>query len=213
MSGGSQFPVGSGLVAPTSPWHMWGTSVPLAGTQLPGGNTLVTQQVSRVNYKRPDTWRFWLGARLIRGTPNTGAAPNYYRVMFSLQLGVGRSVFLTPAALAGQQAYRDQFFAVFRFEVLIGETPGRQGNNIKWATSVPTPVMNDSVATSFTMVDRLVAQDIQCSSVLHLESAPAGYEVEAEATAYFAPNVHIRPDWNADVSDAAAFRGGELGGS
>jgi hypothetical protein len=202
-----------GAPPPEPPWHMWGSGVLIHGVQVAGGNTLTSAQVARANYRRPDTWRFWLGARLIGGTPNTGGAANYYRVNFTLQLGVGRSIFVTPAPPRVGIAYTDQFFAQFRFEVLVGETPGNQGDNIKWATSVRTPLINDGDATSWTLVDHLVAQDIQCQATLHMESAPVGYQVDAEATAFFAPNVHLRPDWSVDGPDTLAFRGGELGGS
>jgi hypothetical protein len=47
---------------------MWGSSIRL-GVET-NGFTIgqIGGQIARVNYRRPETWSFWLAARLLEGT-------------------------------------------------------------------------------------------------------------------------------------------------
>lgn len=202
----TDFPVQG--VTPTTPWHMWGSSVILDGTRGTG-ITYVSNQVARINYKRPENWRFWFGARLVGGDPAAGPLPTAVIVVFNLILGVGRSAFDTRQAVLTSGN-----FTQFTWLVPVGSIPGSTQYNVKYRTTVTTPPTDDNnLITSVTEVDHFVAEDIQCEASMAIAVGAPGDRVVAEATAFFAPNVHVRPDWFRDKADATCFRGAEFGGS
>jgi hypothetical protein len=206
MSGGTDFPV-QGLSAPTTPWHLWGSSVILDGTRGTGIDYL-TNQVLRVNYKRPEHWRFWFGARLLGGDVVAGPLDTQVEIVFNLILGIGRSAFDTR-----QAALTSGNFCRFLFTVPVGSIPGQNVLNTKYRTTVLSPLTNDQDVTSATEIDHIVAEDIQCEAAMSIVVGAAGQRVVAEATAFFAPNMHMRPDWFRDAPDKVCFRGAETGGS
>jgi hypothetical protein len=197
------------------PWHMWGTHAILSATQTgPLAVVAQGQQLARVNYKRPEHWRFWLGARLVGGNVNAGIGVMQIAVHFAVIIGVGRSNFATQATTGNDPALVfNKYFHDFVFVVPVGVAPGQQNDNIKYVTQVTSPPTNDNIATSTTIVNRLVAQDIQCSCSLELVSVAVGQTVQAEAYSFFAPNVHVRPDWYEYELPGAQFLGAEKGGA
>lgn len=184
---------------------MWGASVRMSATSTATRNT-VSQQVARVSYHRPESWRFWMGARLLNGDTDPGEI--VVIVKLNLIIGVGRSVFRTSQA--PDVSTTALGFAFFRFSIPGGTIPGNQANNTKYTTTVTTPPLNDSVVGGDPeKISIFPAQDIQVEALMSVTAAGSP-TVEAEATAYFAPNVHIRPEW---YSDGEQFRGMEVGGT
>jgi hypothetical protein len=192
-----------------TPWQLWGDSKTLEAVQDTGLAVVTSStQVAKVTYKRPETWSFWLGARLVGG--DTPVANSAVLVRFSIILGAGRSSFATeqPSPLVSFNTW----FQDFRFVIPAGVAPGLQNDNIKYVTSVICPPTNDSIATTVREVDHLVAEDIQCRATLYLQSIAVNNRIIAEATAYFAPWSHVRPDWFQE-DPARQFIGSETGGT
>lgn len=210
---------------PSTPWHMWG-STQVAQITANGANRLqsVAVQCANIQYKRPETWRFFFGARISHGSA-PAVAPCDLGVLFSVTPGVGRSSFMTPDNLNIIQVP----IVDFRFLVPAGTTPGFQNNGIKYTTQGLGPPVDDAFPASGRLIETLVAESLVCSAVAMmfnpLQLAP-GTVVTFEMTAYFAPNAHVRPDWFQPLDtrgphrDPVAqhardlrFRGNETGGS
>lgn len=193
---------------PLAPWHMWGTSVRstvVSGATGPANATVVTSQLAKINYKRPENWRFLFWGRLLGGTAGTSATTSVH-ALFDVFLGVGRSVLDTQKDILGTPANFNAF-AQFRWNVAPLTVPGQQNNNIKYASAVSSPPLDDSTSAT-TIIDHLTAEDISCRVRLVMSSGDPGVEVQAELGAFFAPNVHIRPDWFSE-----RYLGGEQKGT
>jgi len=195
---------------PLAPWHMWGGDRILTvnpSTRLPGDPV----QLARINYARPETWSFFLGARILGGdTPTTGAT--ILTLGFDIMVGTGRSLFQSqaPAALGGFVTA----FSSFTWSVPIGSVPGTQPSNAKYVTQITGPQLDDTAAAPGVRepIQWLAAQDIQCSvRVLdYLVGAASTPGVRVQASAYFAPRSHVRPEW---FGKSPEFRGEENKGS
>lgn len=215
------------LLQPNPPWFMWGTSRRLTIDSTgrdPDVAASVSVQLARVAYKRPETWSFWFGARLIGSQPYVG--PAFVSVLFDIAIGVGRSNFVTgpepvPNVFPLPSPFDKVPFCKFVFSVPATQTGSEQP--FKWTTQVPTPRLDDRSPegdNSFQVIDRIPAQDIQCNATLLVLpiTVPSAQLYEVEAHAYFAPRTHIRPDWLYPGSPSQGhpnvkFRGGETGGS
>lgn len=170
------------------PWHMWGTTkvITLEATApaLAGGIwTSQTEQLVRIDYKRPENWRFFLIATVLAAPAGLRSVAN-----FILQGGVGRSFYnLTSRPnIVGWNSF-------------IFDTPsdGKQ----KWCTSIRTPLRNDLDATSFSESDLIVGDNINVGCNISTANANVGDVITLEVGAFMAPNVHIRPDWFLDQFD------------
>lgn len=149
------------------PWHMWGTSA-VVTSAAPA--TIQSPQLVRINYGRPECWRFLAAVSLPNGTP-VGAA---ITVNFKAIMGIGRSaIALSPIA---------QF------------APGASlavGAN-SWQTRSFQPNF-DGTLTTTNPDDQMVAQDIQGWAEVTFNAAAVN--VAVQVSLMFAPNVHIRSDW------------------
>lgn len=193
---------------PIAPWHMWGTSETLR-TVTTSGNPIVTgHQLARVDYKRPENWRFLFGGRLLGGDAAVVGPTDVY-IAFDLIVGVGRSNFTTEEPFTTISNLRA--FCVMHWIVDPGIVPGQQPDNVKIATEVfATPLDDANPGVTFLrVVDHIPAEAISARAKLITAGDP-GLNIEAEATAFFAPNAHVRPDWFADENQ---FRGMETGGT
>lgn len=201
---------------PVEPWHIWGTSIRLTAT-VDSATTVgsVGAQLLKVSYKRPETWSYFLGARIVgartaAGSPlSTGCTVD---VRYNLMTGIGRTMFQTSDQLANFAAGAGLAFARFRWVV-----PAGPGTNLlllpaKWTTVTRTPLHDDSDPTSFERIETFPAQDIQMSSQLLWTTVDQEMAVDVEVTAYVAPRTHIRPDWFA-ANAQRKFLGGETGGT
>ena len=193
---------------PASPWHLWGGSQIVELEQVvAGGSPSTTVQLAKVGYKRPETFAFWLGARLIGGTPVPAGPDEVIFCRFNIYVGVGRTTFITKDPT-------NQGFVRFLWSVPALVNPGVGNiNNTKYTTRVRTPWLEDTDHTTFELIDHVVAEDIQCDAQIGFFSAPVGNVVQVEVTAMFAPWNHIRPDWYTDDPNVDPFKGGELAGS
>lgn len=181
------------------PWHMWGTTelitVPIAGA----AQVRLTQQVSRVSYKRPETWHFLFTQRIVSG--ESPPILSYgWSTRFNVTVGLGRASVTLPS-----------FYVYSDLIVSPATLPVGQ---VLWSTVGIRPSRGG--ADPGGEVNELVGQDIQVSVDVALTSAvfPLAPLV-LEVGSFWAPKNHIRPDWfnNFDgVVPAQVFGGGETEG-
>lgn len=196
------------MASPIAPWHTWGNSVTQRVTlAAPGSVPIVSSQLVRISYKRPETWRFCLWGRLMGGDTPVGAILSV-NVLFDVYLGVGRSVLRTERT--DNIIVLADCFLRLHWLVPVGTPPGQQAGNVKYATQVMGPVLDDSGTTQLP-IELLTAEDIQCRARAFVNSGDAvGVGATVEFGCFFAPNTHVRPDWMARHNQ---FLGGEIGGT
>jgi hypothetical protein len=186
------------------PWHLWGTTETMKAVS---GQSVPTSQLARIDYKRPETWRFLFFARVLGTTPaQTGGAGRNVVVVFSVQVGLGRSqsTLGDPSGLTGAA-----------FELYNIQVPTQVGT-LFYSTSVHGPQRDSTVTPSpqtTNDIELLPAQSIQCTARVVANLDNPGDVALVEVAAYFSPNVHIRPEWfQADQALEAQFPGGENDG-
>lgn len=196
---------------PLAPWQMWGTSSVVQSNQRGS----VSQQLARVNYSRPETWAFFLGARIV-GLNNETALNNVsIAVQWQIMIGTGRDVFQTPT-LAGPSGLAIpptvQPFAFMCWRDIPPSTPvDAIPFNPRFTTESRSAPLDDADETSVFPLKWFVAQDIQCTALV-TQSSNIIVDCSVELTSFFAPLHHVRPEWFAD-DEAARFRGHEQGGT
>lgn len=168
------------VVGGPEPWKMWGNEF----TVLTTGATQ-TGQLGKITYKRPETWRFLFVVKWLDNIPNT----DFISVRYRLTTGVGLvSTTLDP------------------FTIIRVDGPATR-NQMVWQSTVRQPSFEagaGGIVPGLT-TDQFVAQDIQCDAdIIEGLSVP----IHVTISAFFAPNVHVRPDWF-----LRKFNGGEIGGS
>lgn len=206
---------GSPWNAALPPWHMWGNSQRVRiTTQGFGAGRVVTHQLLKVAYKRPETWHWLFHTVLFEGpTPGTPQEAGF-RVDFDVTLGHGRSVVKLPSFETFSRHWAD-----------IPPTPASRTpplNQPIWSTSAFAPQRRATVFTPYppefdrlNQVDQLVAQDIQVEVRIDCgfgagTNFPATFELEVSA--FLAPKTHVRPDWFQDGEPQRVFAGEEIAG-
>ena len=197
-------PLGDHMSLPFAPWHMWGTSQVV--TVVNDARWVNTVQLAKINYKRPENWRFFLAGRVIGGTITTSTQTELY-AEFNVMLGVGRSVFNTEKERTNPPATFNPF-ALMHWTIPLGLQPGIQNWNRKYLTEVRAPPLDDTDQTVRELIDHLPAQDIQCQARVRISQSDPGATFQVEVSSFFAPNVHLRPDWY-----KRQFPGAEEGGT
>lgn len=190
------------------PWHMWGNSVQVeVVSESFGVARVATTQLTKVSYKRPETWHWLFAARLVSGPTPLSPQEAGVRVHFDVILGVGRSVVQILDFETFQWQWSDPgggvsplppLSTVLYSTAAVG--PNRAFNN----ASTPTPVANT--------IDQIVAQDIQVQCRLEgISNYPN--TIVVEVSAFWSPKTHIRPDWlRLDAPDELQFPGAEVEG-
>lgn len=167
-----------------APWHMWGQAKQFTVTSGGVVTTPQTQgQIAKVSYKRPETFSFLLVAQILGGQGPGGApvSPGNLSVQFDVTVGVGLAqITLSP------------FTRPFVFQ-WAGALPR---NAQKYTSVAISSVINDQDATpQQTQSETIVAQNIQVATTCILQTGTNGDQVIVDVQAYFAPRVHVRPDW------------------
>lgn len=192
------------------PWHMWGTSSRVV-IQAGSGTTSSSQQLSRITYKRPETWSFFLGAKIIGGDLSSGGG-GILIVRFDLQFGVGRSVFLSQQS--ENQGPGRVAFAKFQWDFAGSPhlaTPQDVDFANKYTTRVQTPPMIDEDLETAEQIEWIPAQNIQCHANITYVRTDPGQSIAVEVLSFFAPRTHVRPDWS--LTHHPGQFSGETGGS
>lgn len=191
------------------PWHFWGQQEFATVRGISEGPTLVTAtpQLARVGYKRPDTWH-WLFTAMLTRADVYPLTDTLVEVHFDLIVGIGRSTIELPS------------FQVFGFPWAAGDPPPLR--QLLFASQVVAPQRVVGGSEPDTFIDQIVAESINCKArVLMSQPTPEEPNVEInasiQASAMFAPKVHVRPDWflaAARVREPLthAYRGREIDG-
>lgn len=171
------------------PWYLWGgtKTVELIKPAV-GTPAVVTQQLAKFSYGRPESWNFLFVVQVLE-SPTPGGV-GIVQIRYNLTTGIGRT----------QSTIDD-------FELYIFDTLPFVGNTL-YSSSVKGP-LRTSTDTAPNMITDFVGQDMQLNAraVLTGPAAP-GSRVKLNISAYFAPITHIRPEWF-----DGNFRGGEDGGT
>jgi hypothetical protein len=169
---------------------MWGGSETI-NLVAQGPGQLLTRgvQLTQVRYGRPTTWRYFFAANLLGGL---SGSPAPVLVDFNLTMGVGRSTVVIPS------------FEHYRFNA----GPGALAPASKYSASTNGPVRDDSLVAPFPQnsIVQLPLETVQIQAVVSMQGTSVGDNVQIEVHSYFAPEVHIRPEW---FKDSAEFSGDE----
>lgn len=169
------------------PWHLWGSteSFDVISPGIGQVRVAATQQLARVRYKRPESFRFLFAASILSGQ-GVGGAPvapgGTLQVGFDVTSGIGR------ARVTLKNFAQFNFQWVGAFATIVGAQ--------KWASKVDQPNLDDQAATPLVLdTDTLIAQDIQVETHATVNTVAANDVVQIAVSCSFAPNAHVRPDW------------------
>jgi len=189
-------------------WHMWGSTRVITVEHAPPADIDDENQpvqLARIDYKRPETWTFFLYAKILQGVVRPGDVQEL-TVDFDILAGIGRSLVNTVGGPI-QDA-----FARFSWTIAAGVDPSSRPP--KWTTVSRTPPTQDGDATSAFAFHHFPAQSITSFARLRGDDNVAGtYKVEVGA--FFAPYTHVRPDWFKAIDknlNQSRFRSDETGG-
>ena len=199
------------MSSPIAPWHLWGSHVTHASTlqavsPSPFDPQGQTRQVSKVNFKRPDSWSFMFGLFLTRAPDSVLAVNVVIQVDIELIVGVGRSMMQLRNGIGAGQGFA-------RLELRYTTPIAQRQPFGTWTTVARTPVVSGAAPNEISQdITSFPAEDINCSARIFGTSGVQllGTAFEVEVHAYFAPRSHIRPEWYAEDSQ---FRGNETGGT
>jgi hypothetical protein len=211
------------------PWHLWGNTqkIDITIQTLAAGVPALPSagQLVKIAYKRPESWNWILSARLLSG-PVADFAGITITVLYDLTIGIGRSTIQMqniPNAI-----FASKSFEMHQFVLGVGD-PFPIGAQI-WTTQSLAPSRNFRTDFPFgnttgnavppdesaSVVDRIVAQDIQLScrvyAITGISDVALGQPVQVEVSAQFAPASHVRPDWYRQGPEEVSFPGEEVEG-
>jgi len=173
-------------------WGVEQTLSPVSGAAVQSPVTS-TNQLCRISYKRPDSFRFMFVATIMSGVGPGGSpvSPGHATVLFNVYTGIGRSV----VKLLSFERYLFQWAGAL--------SVGQQ----KFSTGVQGPSRDDQFPVANNFIETIQGQDIQIEATATVLTPTAGDQVNIACSALLCPNVHYRPDWF--VED---FAGEEIGG-
>jgi len=171
------------------PWITWGNTQNLQVTGIPLAASISPYvQLVNLRYGRPETWRFFLAAKLLSTSDGN---PPVVTPTIEFQVTIGN----------GFTTFTADFFQTLEFEV------GSQLGDIRMCTQVQAQPANTFFGANNApnILQLIPAQDLYIAARLVTEgSIGAGIVLDMSATAMVAPNVHVRPGWHLDI-----FAGGE----
>jgi len=166
---------------------MWGETQDVEVRSTGGLVTRQEKQILRINYGRPESWCFVLGATMVE-TTGQSAVGTFATVSYKLTVGVGRSAFSIPDWHVFTWDYNAATIATLNGSVLWTNTVA---NRVTATGAVADP----PVFTSTSWIDSIVAQDIQLAATVSVDSAGEPTTAKIAVSAYFAPKAHVRPEW------------------
>lgn len=169
-------------VAKNAPWLLWGGSQQIELVMgSSAGFELNTQQLAKISYKRPESWKWLFTLEVIEVETSDVTRTGVVQVRYNLTTGIGR----TSITLKD--------FELFIYTPTL-PLPGQH----MWSTSVLTPPRDSSMVAPFPQnyVSEIVAQDLQLNvNALLTGRAAVGTRVVLRVSAFFSPISHVRPEW------------------
>lgn len=172
---------------------MWGTTVTVPIHYAAGvvSSAQGTQQTTRIEYARPESWHFLFAAKII--SFESAALSGDFDIAFDVNFGLGRSTITIPN------------FELYQFNAY---PSGAAPSAYKWSTEVIAPLRSPA-DTNPSKVTSIVAQQINVNARVNLRniSAAVAADLVVEVHTYFAPIVHQRPEWHAGHFPAGETQG------
>jgi len=188
------------------PWHLWGGDkvIEIQANALGNSPQKISTQIAKVNYGRPDTWRFFLYASIGETNASSGAIVVNWRIA----IGVGRTAF-------EMNLFDTWTFALPITAPFVGTRYccSVDGPILKPFNQITTPATNTiSLVPSQTLappnrIELLPAQDIQAYVDVGALGIGANNKASMTLAALFVPNAHVRPEWT-----RGEYSGGEDAG-
>ncbi len=175
-----KFPVVGG----PAPWHLWGSSQIVKAID----GTAQSVQLVKVNYNRPESWRFMYSVAVPGGTPLLSVII----VTFQFIAGIGRDAIRLPENLSAVYFAQETIPAGLAPNAAVVRTRALP-NDWAGAADVNHPI------------EVIPAQDLQVYAIITANTAAVGTSVQVSAQV--APNVHVRPDWHVQQFHGAELRG------
>jgi hypothetical protein len=180
---------------PMPPWQRWGSTERITIPFVSTAQRAASVTLSRVSYRRPDTFHFLFGAKLIVAPSPAVGDHATIDAAFNVLVGVGSTVLRIPV------------FERFVFDWIGPAAPPVEV--LLWSTEVNAPPRNNGFTTPNTCSE-LVGQDITIEAVCTNFFGPT--DAVLEVTSFLAPKNHIRPDWFVDGPPEQRFAGSETEG-
>jgi hypothetical protein len=168
------------------PWHLWGGSKTITHVEGTVQVDVVTQQIARVSYARPESWNFLFNVTVLDSKLTSGNVD----VQFDLVTGLGRNQ-----------------TTIKSFEHYIFVVPLAYKQIYSTSVHAPERVTSAAPASPQNIIDHFVAQDIQLNATVSFGGLTIGDRITMQVDGYFSPINHIRPEWY-----AGQFAGGEDAG-
>jgi hypothetical protein len=168
-----------------------------------------TRQLVRVDYRRPETWRFLLYARLLSTSAEPGDLQNaLVFVTFAVSLGLGRSMSRLPQFQLFQWGWSNSSNSPFFLTNFEADAQAAR-NPILCDFAYGAPLIDDRRSGGSVSepkeIRHVVAESINVAATVNLAS-DFSHQMQIEVGAYFSPQTHVRPEWNSRV-----YSGGENG--
>lgn len=196
--------------ATVPPWHLWGgtqvVQAPANAFTTPG--VFVTDHtLVRLQYARPESWRFMLHARVVSAETGGPGNQSQLDIFFELLVGLGRSNVRIPL---WQQ-----------FDTLVWNFGAPAPvDQVLWTNLALTNTVQRFIDPTFAVLpqgletnkltDTIVADHLTLiGHVRYTTDIANPPPAVVELTGLFAPNTHIRPDW---FEPEPVFAGGETEG-
>lgn len=201
------------VFAGSEPWQQWGNTQtleapPNAFTNPNAADKQIT--LCRVNYGRPETWRFLVMAKLLSAPATGGADQANASVWFELMTGIGRSAIILPFWIQ-LGSWQWNFGAPVPRNQMFWTNQARTDSALISITDEAVPVTTTALIYSDEIVGQsmtLVAHATFTTDIPGV-TEPAIFEVSGQ----FAPNTHVRPDWmQLEAGPREQFAGGEIRG-
>jgi hypothetical protein len=158
------------------PWHLWGGQQVVNHTHVAAAPPQQTFQLSRISYKRPESWR-WMFVAAVDSSDSAGGT---LTVNWELTIGIGRA----SVTLAN--------FDAFTFLFPLAVTP-----NQIFAANVIGPTRTTGLVppNQSSVFDEIVAENIQLRARVAFGGLTVGSVTNLTLSSFFAPSHHERPDW------------------
>lgn len=169
----------------SKPWHLWGGETVWESFGFSALTTLQltpAQQLVNIDYGRPETWNFFFGCQFYFPPGFVGVSDTI--CAFDLFFGVGRV------------NLKAEYFVRLGVD-MANSVGGAAGSVVTRFARLGRVLRSNEVAVTpeYDAVENIPAQNIQCLVKDEFLATAPPAKVRFQAQCFFAPEVHVRPDW------------------